>query len=311
MRKLYHNGFDVSGALKQSGSYVDVAWPVYTSSIDIEYLVIGGGGGGACEDSFYNNGPGGGGGAGAVETGSFSFATGSTDLTLRVGLRGLGGSYPNGPGGSGDGDGGDGYSSYISGIVTAESGSQGKTVHANTADSPIGGKSGTPFNGGQGSTYDHAGGGGGGSASPGTNGSETLAPSVAVGGNGGNGLTINTWYVDESTPLGNVAGGGGGGAGNSTTNSGGSGAFGGGDGGDDIQAPTNATTFGSGGGGGYRDDAGDGKGGLVLLRYENILPINDSGDSVYKIGNYWYHKFATAATDLQTFERPDKIIIDI
>jgi hypothetical protein len=311
MQKLYHNGFEVSAALKQSGSYVDVAWPVYTSSIDVEYLVIGGGGGGAAEDDQYNDGPGGGGGAGAVKSGSFSFATGSTDLPLRVGFGGGGGRYPNRSVlGGGDGDGDNGDSSYISGVVTAQSGSQGKSVHGGTPTSPIGGKSGTPFDGGNGSTNDKAGGGGGGSTSPGTSGADDTTTN-AIGGTGGEGLNITTWYVDESTPLGLVAGGGGGGAGGLTNNSGGAGNYGGGDGGDDVQLPTNATTFGSGGGGGYRTDAGSGKSGIILLRYKNILPINDSGELIYKVGDYWYHKFINASYGTRPFKRPERILIDI
>ncbi len=72
MRRLILGNKDISTSLKMDGEYVDVAWPVYTSSIDIEYLVVAGGGAGSAGNGIYE---GAGGGAGAVNTGSFVLQT--------------------------------------------------------------------------------------------------------------------------------------------------------------------------------------------------------------------------------------------
>lgn len=312
MQKLILGNKDISTSLRMDGKYIDVAWPVYTESIDIEYLVIaGGGGGGSAHDASLF--AGGGGGAGQIQTGSFTFATGSDNIFVMTGRGGEGANYPGNNPTSG-GRGLPGYDSYISGVVSSLKGEGGHPIGDAVRFDETGGPSGAGFAGGSNDIFDQAAGGGAGNTGVGFDGDDgpTDNPAVAIGGNGGTGTTINDWYWNSSLDVvGAVAGGGGGSAYSAITESFGLGTDGGGNGALETNNASDATNFGGGGGGAFEATAGSGSYGLVVLRYENRFAINDSGTDVFQLGDYWYHSFSSASLSQQTFERPDKILIDV
>lgn len=312
MQKLILGNKDISTSLRMDGKYIDVAWPVYTESIDIEYLVIaGGGGGGSAHDASLF--AGGGGGAGQIQTGSFTFATGSDNIFVMTGRGGEGANYPGNNPTSG-GRGLPGYDSYISGVVSSLKGEGGHPIGDAVRFDETGGPSGAGFAGGSNDIFDQAAGGGAGNTGVGFDGDDgpTDNPAVAIGGNGGTGTTINDWYWNSSLDVvGAVAGGGGGSAYSAITESFGLGTDGGGNGALGTNNASDATNFGGGGGGAFEATAGSGSYGLVVLRYENRFAINDSGTDVFQLGDYWYHSFSSASLSQQTFERPDKILIDV
>ena len=330
MQKLYIGNKDISTSLKLDDKYIDVAWPVYTGSIDIEYLVVGGGGSGGRGIS---NIAGGGGAAGSVNTGSFVLQTVDTapdpfTVNVQVGYGGTMSGFPT----TGIRNGGRGAPSYVgfsfysSTLAAAGAGGGGYTTY-DRAGLPTGGASGLNqvgnpltgsfanfFEGGYSGFYDDDAGGGAGASQIGGDGLQGESDPNAIGGAGGAGVNVSDWYWNSSLDVvGVIAGGGGGSAGDSASpvaglgsDGGGNAAIGSNDGGD-------GTTFGSGGGGADKGNGGDGADGLVVLRYENRFPINDSGDDVFQVGDYWYHSFyASASFNPQyTFERPDKILVSI
>ena len=326
MQRLILGNKDISTSLKMDGKYIDVAWPIYTSSIEIEYLVVGGGAGGGVgtQSPPY---VGGGGAAGAINTGSFVLQTVDTapdPFTVKV-VAGLGGQGAgSGPGKSGQ-DGGYSFVGFnlFQALGAAGSGEGGKTSEQTVT--PSGGASGLgnagPLTGsfesfregGFNDFYNNAAGGGAGSSQIGQDGTEN-GGNDAVGGNGGQGVNVNDWYWNSFLDVvGIIAGGGGASAQTGVSQAAGVGTAGGGDGAIGSNDGSDATKFGSGGGGAYLGNGGNGADGLVVLRYQNRFPINNSGDEVFQVGDYWYHTITTGSlsNDGTVFERPEKILIDV
>jgi len=332
MQRLILGNKDISTSLKMDGEYIDVAWPVYTSSIDIEYLVVSGGGAGspAVADGIYE---GAGGGAGAVNTGSFILQTVDTapdpyTINVQVGAGGSGQEYTSNFRAS-RGEWSWVGSTFWQALAAAGAGAGGFTTERTAL--PSGGDSGiytqtqisnAPLTGsfasfrfgGYNGFFNQDAGGGAGASQIGGDGQASEGSPNAVGGAGGAGVNMNNWYWNSSLDVvGVIAGGGGGSAGDSASPAAGAGTDGGGNGALGSNDGSDATTFGSGGGGADKGKGGDGADGLVVLRYENRFPINDSGDDVFQVGDYWYHSFyASASFAAQyTFERPEKILIDV
>ena len=327
MQKLYIGNKDISTSLKLDDKYIDVAWPVYTSSIEIEYLVVGAGGGGSSGNSIYE---GAGGGAGAVNTGSFILQTVDTapdpfTVNVYTPLGGNGKNYPAVRGSMG-------YLAYVGFNLWQALGAAGAGAGGYTTDKtavPSGGDSGvylqnnlntTPLTGsfesfrvgGYNGFFNNDAGGGAGASQIGGDGLQRESDPNAIGGAGGAGVIINDWYWNSSLDVvGSIAGGGGGSAGDTPSPVAGIGKDGGGNGAIGSDDAGNGTTFGSGGGGSDRGRSGDGADGLVVLRYQNRFAINDSGDDVFQVGDYWYHSFYSASLSPQVFERPEKILVSI
>ena len=301
MQRLLLGNKDISTSLKFDNEFSVVAFPIYEDSIELEYLVVGGGGSGAVRGNIVTE-AGGGGGAGQVQTGSISFATGSDPMVLSVGLGGNGQTY--------DGTGGDGLDGYNSRLgiqenptVLASGGEGGFPIGDAIRPEETGGRSGGGLNGGFNGFYDNDAGGGAGARTIGGSGLQGEGDTTANGGAGGNGVNVSDWYWNSSLDVvGVIAGGGGGSAGDSASPVAGLGSDGGGNGAIGSNNGNDATTFGSGGGGCEEGDdsiypkGGDGHDGLVVLRYQNKFKINDSGDDVFQVGDYWYHSFYASAS---------------
>lgn len=323
MRKLLLGDKDITTSLKMDGKYIDVAWPVYTSSIDIEYLVVAAGGGGGEGTSTGIRKVGGGGAAGAVNTGSFTLSQasyGDTSVPIKVG-------------GGGYGGGGDGGQTYVGfslqtalaaagvgsgGFLTELPGSRASGgdsgIYSSDAISttPLTGSFASFRPGGVNDFFDNAAGGGAGSSQRGGDGPYDPSGATATGGEGGDGLNITDWYLNSSLDVvGVIAGGGGGSAFDAATNTAGVGSDGGGNGAINSDDAGDATSFGSGGGGSYTGNGGDGHGGLIILRYQNQFPINDDGDEVFQVGDYWYHTFTTGSIITYSFDIPENILVSI
>lgn len=333
MQRLILGNKDISTSLKFDNEFSVVAFPIYEDSIEVEYLVVGGGGSGgtsANESLGVPDTAGGGGGAGSVATGSFTLTTGSADLKVGVGLKGLKRVYnPNGS--TQNGRGNIGYPSYVTEVdffngQLAVAGGGGRGLNTEVTVNATGGPSGLNqvgqeltgsfanfIEGGFNDFFDDAAGGGAGSSQVGQDGTnDGGTPRTNTGGNGGQGVTVSDWYWNSSLDVvGAIAGGGGASAHDGGTNIAGVGSFGGGDGAINSDDASDATTFGSGGGGSYEANSGAGKDGLVVLRYKNRFKINDSGDEVFQSGDYWYHTYTTGSLTTFTFERPEKILVSI
>jgi len=231
-----------------------------STTLDVEYLMVGGGGSAGLGNS-------GGGGGGGVITATGLELTGDAAYTVTVGD---GGERP----GSGPGD--DGGSSILSGsgISTLTAGGGGGSGTASQSS----GRAGVATNGsGGGGPYDGSGGAGNGTggsgASQGTSGpqygagggggagADGTAGTNSNGGDGGDGVTND--IIETGTDV--YYGGGGGGSVNSNTSAAGDGGQGGGGAG--FGAGTTAGTDGLGGGGGGGASVGDdGGSGVVILR---------------------------------------------
>jgi hypothetical protein len=337
MQRLILGNKDISTSLRMDGKYIDVAWPIYTSSIDIEYLVVGGGGSGGTsrrEGGFNFNAAGGGGAAGSVSTGSFILQTVDAapdpfTINVNVGIAGPKEEYNESE--SRVGLGNRGVVSYVGfnfyqALGAAGCGGGGYNTY-DRPGLPIGGASGLNqsgdaltgsfanfYEGGYSGFYDNDAGGGAGASAVGGDGLQGQFDTNATGGAGGAGVNVTNWYWNSSLDVvGVIAGGGGGSAYDTPSPVAGVGSSGGGNGATGTNPAGNATSFGSGGGGSHKADSGAGADGLVVLRYENRFQINDSGDDVFQVGDYWYHSFYASAsfTPQYTFERPEKIIIDM
>jgi len=248
-----------------------------------DILVIAGGGG-AGNGSGPGEGEGGGGGAGGlVYYHQKSLSAGSYDII--VGDKGTGSTGPAARGNSGNnsrfgslteaaggGGGGSRNSSVQNGLDGGSGGGGGQrdsntNNHGSVSVANQGNNGGNGFEGSQ-----MSGGGGGGARTVGSS-----APSTGVGGAGGYGYTEGDGYsvynfttssaLSSGIPA-NFQGtgsnqqyaGGGGGGGQSTPANGNNG---GGNGATNQDSGTDATTYGSGGGG----QGGDGKQGIVIVRY--------------------------------------------
>lgn len=334
MQRLLLGDTNVSNMFILDGKYVDVAWPVFTSSIDIEYLVVGAGGAGGRGASGGQTFAGGG-GAGAVNTGSFEFfsAEDAPDpFTVYVvpGIPGLSPTLAGKTGGLGGwsyvgfnlwqalgaaGSGGGGRTKTYTGGPTG--GNSGVYQQDNVSTTPLTGSFESYRLGGYNSTYDYAAGGGAGASVIGGSGNEYTPAgggTAGIGGAGGAGVFINDWYLNSFLDVvGTIAGGGGGSAYTGLADIAGIGADGGGAGAVGSDNAGNATSFGSGGGGSYLGDSGDGAGGLVILRYQNQFALNNVGDEVFQIGDTWYHVFTTPKPSNAgfIFTRPAKILVSV
>jgi hypothetical protein len=242
-------------------------------STTAQVLVVAGGGGGG------GNGGGGGGGGGVVFNDSTSITAGNYDVVVGDGGSGHN-STPSGHsggnssinisgistaigGGAGGGRSGDIAQSGGSGGGGGGSGKIGSTPGSGTPNQGNAGGAGSGINGDLG--CDSAGGGGGGYSSAGSSGA------LNQGGNGGAGYTS---LISGSSVV--YGSGGGGGrtcaGGNIIIHPGiGIGGTGAGNGAVGSKVGENATGFGSGGGGGSGQNyiGGNGKQGIVIIRYAN------------------------------------------
>jgi hypothetical protein len=228
----------------------------YSSSIPINYIVVGGGGGGGGGNIGASPGAGGGGGGG-VSTGLFNSSV--TNYNITVGAGGLGGNLETA---SPSTDGANGSSSQISGVAITVTGGLGGKASSNLG---AGGNSGNGGVGGTGNTAPGGnginGGGGGGSSYLG----------VSVGGNGS--ISSTSVYL-YGTSFG--AGGGGGGGNDPGGTSGNIYAGNGGTVGLANGLPATANYGGGGGGGksgngvpGTYGNGGNGGSGIVILYFNN------------------------------------------
>lgn len=246
-----------------------------------DILVIAGGGGGG--NGSANQGEGGGGGAGGlVYYHQKSLSAGSYDIIVGDKGAGSGGATARGTSGNpsrfgslteavGGGGGGSRNSAVQSGLSGGSGGGGGqRDTNTNNFGSGTANQGNNGGNGFEGTQM--SGGGGGGARAAGTS-----SPSTGVGGAGGFGYTegdSNSVYnfttssaLSSGIPA-NFQGtgsnqqyaGGGGGGGQSTPANGNNG---GGNGATNNNAGTDASTYGSGGGG----QGGDGKQGIVIVRY--------------------------------------------
>jgi hypothetical protein len=202
--------------------------------LNIEYLVVGSGGRGADGNQVGATVfAGGGGGGGQVLNGTVSIR-GRKAITI-----------------------GSGTNTIFAGVVSANYGNNGTSGSGGN-----GGNSGSGFTGGTGTGPSALPGAGGGAGQTQNGVSCILDPGGTPGGSGGNGIS----YTISGTTEWYGAGGGGGGA----PSGGNSGAFGGGLGGSNSGGGgTAATSYGSGGGGaiGLTNTGGNGKLGIVIVRY--------------------------------------------
>lgn len=275
MRRLYHDGFDVSAGLKQSGSAF--SYVPFPEPFEAEVLVVAGGGGGGRAGGVPGPTAAGGGGAGGVYSGSLSFGTDNFVITI-----GDGGSYPD----TLDRQGGPGGDTIISGsglyLLTLGGGGGG-------ASGALGGETGADGGSGGGAGWEGTGttlGGDGlqplsGSGHLGNNGGN----STANGGGGGGGATGGGQLYDGATNL------GGGGAGLISTIDGTSIQYARGGGGNNS-GDSRLNTPGSGGVGNGSSE-GTGRSGIVIIRYKSPFLRARGGTTAYRDGDYFIHKFTT------------------
>ncbi|MBF0399960.1 MAG: hypothetical protein HQL90_04260 [Magnetococcales bacterium] len=256
---------DTSGFVIPSVGTIGGALQVAVSALVVDALQIGGGGAGAAQNSVYS---GGGGGAGGVkEWTALSLPAGTNyAVTIGAGAVGANGGSPGASGGEtvfnsttvkGGGGGG-----LVNGVSSAD-----ETGPNKIGGSGGGGGRGVGTSGGSGGTGGNAGAGGSVSGF-GTGGGGGGAGSAGSTNTGGDGIM---WYDPSSaggTKSKEYAAGGGapdGGQGGSATA---------GDGGDGTtKEGTDGTGYGDGGGGGRYDTAnnpGDGKKGVVIIRYPYV-----------------------------------------
>ena len=261
--------------------YNGTAWSDFSSTFDVDYLVIAGGGGGG------NGGPGenastyggGGGGAGGYRTtyGSGNISGGNAALETSFVTLPSPNSYTVTVG-AGGASSADGNNSIFASITSTFGGAGGNQNQAGSTGGSGGGGgrsgsggTGTASQGKDGGDGDNSSGGGGGGAS-----ADGVTNTTANGVDGGDGLA-------NSITGSSVTRAGGGGSGNGSGNSGDSyrgfgGAGGGGNGATRNSAGTAGTANTGGGGGGGADDnlyytGYAGGSGLVVLRYPSTKTI--------------------------------------
>ncbi len=268
MRKLYHNDFDVSSALKQSGSFVYVPIPL---PFEAEVMIVAGGGSGG-DDAIS---PSAGGGAGGVISGTITIGTGEIDITIGSGgsvvnnsrgdngedtvvsgsnlnIIALGGGGGGSSGKPSDGPGSDG------GSGGGGSWSIGGTGDAGVGLQPLSGSNNFGNDGGVGTTGNRGGAGGGGASAAGEDYDGVLF------GAGGAGI-ISTI---SGTSIQYAKGGGSSNSGESRLNTPGSGGIG-------NQTSQNA-----------------GRSGIVIIRYEGPT-IKARGGTLTKVGGDFVHTFTS------------------
>jgi len=271
MKKLYHNGFDVSAALQQSGSF---AYIPFSEPFEAEVLVVGGGGGGG----HHSFGEAAGGGAGGLFSGSVTIGTGETNIIVGTGGDGGNNSVGQEASGSiitgsmtslvaqGGGGGGSSAGSSARDGVDGGSGGGGAFLSPNTGSfgeglQPLSGSGHFGNDGGTGLQAGGAAGGGG----AGTAGQDY--DGVNIGG-GGLGKTIN---INGTSTL-YAVGGDSNTAGNSTNPARGSGGFG------SDRNPANNNN--------------KGRDGIVIIRYEGP-EVRARGGVLTKVGNDYVHTFTS------------------
>lgn len=275
MRRLYHNGFDVSGGLKQSGSFV---YSPFREPFEAQVLVVAGGGGGALAGGVPGPTSAGGGGAGGVYSGSLTFGTGEFNIVI-----GSGGSFPD----TLDNPGGNGENTSISGsglhLVTLGGGGGGASGQAGNDDGRDGGSGG-------GAGWDGTGTNNGGT------GLQPLSGSGHLGNNGGNSSGGGGGGGGGATAVGQLSDGvnlGGGGTGLTSTISGTSIVYARGGGGN-RSGESRFNTPGSGGVGNGGNN-GPGRDGIVIIRYQGPT-IRMRGGTLTKVGTDFVHTFTSDGT---------------
>lgn len=276
MRKLIHNGFDISAGLKQSGSFV---YSPFSEPFEAELLVVAGGGSGGNAGGVPGPTAAGGGGAGGLYSGSFLFNSGEYNVVV-----GAGGARQ----GSLDRPGNNGEDSSIS----------GSGIHLVAIGGGGGGASGAPGETG----LDGGSGGGAGWTGTGTTlGGDGLQPlsgsnhfgnnggnSTADGGGGGGGAGSTGGLYDGS------ANNGGGGLGLFSSISGTSIQYARGGGGNQS-GETRLNTPGSGGVGNGGSANAAGRNGVVIIRYEGPA-LKMRGGTLTKDGSQFIHTFTSDST---------------
>ncbi len=268
MRKLYHNGFDVSAALQQSGSFAYIPFP---EPFEAEVMIVAGGGSGG--DAAAS--PSAGGGAGGVVSGTITIGTGEIDITIGSG----GVAVNNAVGNSGEdtivsgsnlniiarGGGGGGSSGKASDGPGKDGGSGGGgswsiggTGDAGVGLQPLSGSNNFGNDGGEGISGNTGGAGGGGAGSVGQ---DYDGINLGAGGVG-----IVSSISGTSTQY--AKGGGSSNSGESRLNTPGSGGIG-------NQTSQNA-----------------GRSGIVIIRYEGPT-IKARGGTLTKVGGDFVHTFTS------------------
>lgn len=243
-----------------------------TASGDVDVLLIGGGGGGGTLR-------GGGGGAGEIQAGLVFRVpvVASTNYAVTIGAGGAGtNSGVDAPGASG------GNTTLIGGSVSLTARGGGGAGTGNTQVDGVRGGSGGGGGGGgsfagdgafeRGNTSNDGGNGqvGGSQRGGGGGGATAVGATGSASGDGGEGATLTN--IDSNLTSGNfssfsgmtvIASGGGGGAASSP----GSGGTGAGDGATASTVGGDGVSYGSGGGGAQNANAGDGKAGILMVRY--------------------------------------------
>jgi hypothetical protein len=237
--------------------------------VNVTVLVVAGGGGGSAD----GGGMGGGGGAGGViYNTSYFVAEGGNGITVTVGQGGASsqsGYANNGTNSSFGtlqalGGGAGGIYNDLAGSAGGSGGGGGQEAGSGGA-----GYAGQGNNGGDGINPNSAGAGGGGCGAAGSDSSADHN-----GGNGGAGC----YYTINGTNVSYGGGGGGAAWGVGTEGSGGVGGGGTGAHNNPSQDATNGTDGlgGGGGGGGPTEESGDGGNGVVIVRYLQSTPINQT-----------------------------------
>jgi len=261
-----------------------------SSSLDVQYLVVGGGGGGGQQ--------GGGGGAGSLRSGSFTIPTGSS-YTVSVGVGGTGAVYTGAAAKTG--------SDSTFHTITSQGGGIGGSAGNAGGNGGSGGGGSYLAGGGLSSTGGNDGGAGGGASNyPNAGGGGAGAvggDGITNSGAGGAGLT---WTVNGT----NYAGGGGGGYTSQGASFGAGGIGGGGRG--SISSPSAAQPgtdgLGGGGGGGGNQtgnvgiNGAKGGNGVVIVAYPGSGSKASGGTITYSAPNT-YHTF-TNTTGSFTFTVP-------
>lgn len=247
------NGYTIYRITSTTG----IVTATFSSSVQVQYFIIGGGGAGGI---YTPNGSGGGGGAGGYLTGTV-LSNPSTPYTINVGQGGQVGTTVAGSSNfgtlvaSGGGNGSNGNPGVPGGNGGCGGGGAGSQSPGNANGIGIGYGGGNPL---------VAGGGGGGATQVGGNASSSGGPiiTIYIGGNGGAGYTTNITGI-------NTTYGGGGGGGN-----GGQGGTGGGGNG--------ASWFSGNTGGGYGTNGlgGGGGGGTITFDGTVVLGAGNGGSGV-------------------------------
>lgn len=260
MQRLYIGNKDVSGALKLDDNFVYVPFP---EPFEAEYLIVGGGGTGGVRETNYDGY--GGGGAGGFVTGSSTILT-DTSYTVSVGGSDTN-SFIGTPLNITALAGGAGGKANSSGGAKTD-GLEGASGGGAAVDSPI--------------STDY----GRGTAGQGNDGGNII--SAGIGGAGGGGYSTAGFGFDGIANLGN------GGVGIESSFDGTPTWYcvGGG-----SNTGSNGPNWGGPGCGGKGNTISvNGLSGVVVIKYKSPFLLASGGNSVYRIGDWMYHKFTSTGT---------------